>query len=114
MCEGQMNQISQPRNVPNLPTSKPNIKVKVEPLSPDKQQHRDTETKGGNTQKKWRRQTPKTNLGKQKEVSLNGKRKEDAMDVDTVELGTIKRTKINNVSLSIITVEAAEQPRRTS
>lgn len=92
----------------------PTAQIKIEPPSPVNHQKGDSKSvTTGNVQKKWRRQVPRHDQKKEKSQKLGEKRKDDAMEVDHVNLGSIKRTKNTNASTSNETAETAMQLRRT-
>lgn len=59
----------------------------MEPQASISHQQHGVDPAVGTTQKKWRRHRPRENQGEQEKSLMIGKRKEDVMDVDSVDLG---------------------------
>lgn len=95
---------SEPKSVP--PPWNPTAHIKIEPLSPESSKGT-TNSKQG----RWTRQAKKVENTPRNSALTMGKRKDDAMDVDSVSLENAKRTK-NTGSSFIKTAEAVKQPRR--
>lgn len=89
----------------------PSIKVKIEPPSPDQIRKNAKESKG-RIERKWKRSDKKREGSCDKVWKIGCKRKDEAMDVDHVDIGDGKRIKNMSDQTSVSAAEAVKQPRR--